>query len=158
MSESSVFPESSVSGGAQPSPTAGRPDLTELVGYVTEFGSAAGEPADRVVEVVCRSCSGTTFWMECSEEDGVARRTCTSCHKLAYIGDSEELWAEADSGDAMCPCGTKVFRLAVGYCLDAQGEITWIIVGARCESCRHVGVYADWSIDFEPSTHLLSQN
>ncbi len=158
MAETPATPEPSVSGATSHSPTTGRPDLTELVDYVTEFGSAAGDPADHIVEVVCRKCSGTTFWMECSEEDGVARRTCTSCHHMAYIGDSEELWAEADSGDAMCPCGKKIFRLAVGYCLDPNGEVTWMIVGARCESCGNVGVYADWSIDYEPSTGLLAQN
>ena len=131
--------------------------LSDLVGYVTEFGSAPGEPANFVVQSICRACQGTTFWMECSEEDGVARRTCTACHEMAFIGDSEDLWAEADVGDATCPCSKKIFEIVVGYCLDLNGEVDWMIVGAQCEACGHSGIYADWSIDYEPSKALLNQ-
>lgn len=96
--------------------------------------------------------------MECSEEDGVARRTCTGCHLVAYIGDSEELWSESDVGDATCPCGGKVFDIIVGYCLGDDGEVNWMIVGAKCASCADIGVYADWSIDYEPSRALLERS
>ena len=158
VSDELSIPRVNESPGTSPSVEVPGVDLSGLVAYVTEFGNAAGDPADRVIEVVCRGCGGTTFWMECSEEDGVARRTCTSCKQLAYIGDSEDLWADADAGDAVCPCTRKIFRIVVGYCLDLQDEVTWMIVGAQCESCGQRGVYADWSIDFEPSKGLLNQN
>jgi len=129
-----------------------------LTAYVRDFGSAAGEPAGHTVHSRCSACGTTRFWMECSEEDGVARRTCTNCNLKAYIGDSEDLWKESDVGDATCPCGAKVFDIVVGYCLDTGGEVTWMVVGAKCASCSHIGVYADWSIDYEPSKALLGMN
>lgn len=128
-----------------------------LVTFVRDFGSGAGEPADLVVKVACPACGVSTFWMECSEEDGVACRTCTGCHLKAFIGDSAELWDESDVGDATCPCGKKVFKIAVGYCTDADGGVSWMIVGGQCTACSQVGVYADWSIDYEPSRQLLEQ-
>lgn len=146
-------------------PTSSEPDkrvsdsvLADLRSYVREFGNASGESADRVIQSKC-SCGNAQFWMECSEEDGVARRTCTSCHLVAYIGDSREHWDGADTGDATCPCGKKVFDIVVGYCLRADSdEVNWMIVGARCATCSAIGVYADWSIDFEPSKALLDQS
>ena len=63
-------------------------DFDDLVTFVREFGSVTGEPADEVRQSRCDACGCATFWMECSEEDGVAKRTCTSCHSIAFIGDS----------------------------------------------------------------------
>ncbi len=132
-------------------------DFAALVAFVTEFGDGASNPAESVVQSMCRSCSGTTFWMQCSEEDGVAKRTCTECKCEAFIGDSEEHWDEADTGDGQCPCGKKVFELAIGYCRDKEGHVSWMIVGARCISCSTIGVYTDWSIDYQNSEQLLAQ-
>ncbi len=84
-------------------------------------------------------------------------RTCSGCKTAAFIGDSEDHWEDADTGDAVCPCKAKLFHLAIGFCLDPSGEINWMIVGAECTSCELVGVYADWCIDFEPNQHLLTQ-
>ena len=95
--------------------------------------------------------------MEVSEEDGVARRTCTDCKLRVYIGDSEDLWDDADVGDATCPCGTKIFAVVVGYCMNGE-EVDWMIVGAKCKACAEIGVYADWSIDYEPSRDLLGRS
>ena len=135
-----------------------RSDLRDVDKFVRDFGSPAGEPANLRVVSTCAVCGGQRFWMECSEEDGVARRTCTGCKDVAFIGDSQELWDEADTGDATCPCGRKVFAIVVGYCTDAVGEVNWMIVGAKCEECSEIGVYADWSIDFEPSAFLLERS
>lgn len=33
-----------------------------------------------------------------------------------------------------------------------------MIVGALCSACDQIGVYADWSIDFEPSAFLLERS
>jgi hypothetical protein len=136
---------------------AGPSELTELFAFVREFGNAVSDPADLVQQSVCEACAGTAFWMQCSEEDGVALRICGACKKAVFIGDSEEHWEDADTGDAQCPCGKKSFNLAVGYCLDVAGEVTWMIVGAQCLSCAEIGVYTDWSIDYEPTKALLTQ-
>jgi hypothetical protein len=132
-------------------------DLNDLIAYVREFGDAESAAADLVEQSVCATCAGTSFWMQCSEEDGVAKRICGGCKETIFIGDSEEHWEEADTGDAQCPCGKKSFNLAVGYCLDGNGEVTWMIVGAQCLACNEIGVYADWSIDYEPTKALLKQ-
>jgi hypothetical protein len=131
--------------------------LNELVMFVRDFGDAESNPAGLVKQSVCTTCEGTAFWMQCSEEDGVAKRICGGCKQTAFIGDSEEHWDDADTGDAQCPCGKKSFNLAIGYCLDDEGEVTWMIVGAKCLACNEVGVYADWSINYEPSKVLLTQ-
>jgi hypothetical protein len=133
-------------------------DRAALHTFVAEFGDGESNPASLVVQSTCAKCAAQVFWMQCSEEDGVALRTCTSCRDVAYIGDSEEHWSEADTGDAQCVCGKKMFEIAVGYCRGETDEVNWIIVGARCVTCSTIGVYADWSIDYEPTAHLLEQN
>ena len=136
-------------------------DTDDVAEYVRCFGSATGEPAQVVITSRCSHCASTTFSMECSEEDGVAMRTCTGCRLQAHIGDSADLWDRADTGPATCPCGASTFELAVGFCVadpaDDASEVDWIVVGAWCTTCRLVGVYADWGIDHVPSAHLRQQ-
>jgi hypothetical protein len=130
--------------------------LAALVACVRDFGGGAGEDVTLIQQSQC-SCGGTKFWMQCSEEEGVANRTCIDCKSAYYIGDSEEHWAAADVGDATCPCGAKVFHIAVGYCCnEAATEVTWMLVGGGCVACQQPGVYADWCIDYEPSAYLLN--
>ncbi len=130
--------------------------LAALVEYVKAFGGGSGEPVTVIQQSQCSDCGGTTFWMQCSEEEGVAKRTCVECKRAYFIGDSEEHWDDADVGDAACPCGAKIFNIAVGYCCNDEGnEVTWMLVGAGCIACGEPGVYADWCIDYEPSAHLL---
>ena len=132
-------------------------DFEDLAAFVREFGSVTGEPADEVRQSRCDGCSGTTFWMECSEEDGVAKRTCTECKAIVFIGDSAELWEASDTGDASCPCGTKTFEIAVGFCVSASGDVDWVVVGGRCTAFNLVGVYADWGVEYVRSSALLLQ-
>ena len=134
-------------------------NIEDMVAFVREFGSATGDPAQDVRFSRCASCALATFWMECSEEDGVAMRTCSHCQTAAFIGDSAELWDAADTGDAVCPCGAKVFELAIGFCVgeEPESDVEWIVVGARCTVCHLVGVYADWGIDYVPSASLKQQ-
>ena len=129
-------------------------EFTDLAAFVRDFGSVTGEPACEVRQSRCDGCGATTFWMECSEEDGVAKRTCTSCHSIVFIGDSAGLWDEADTGDATCPCHAKVFEIAVGFCVSSAGEVDWVIVGGRCIACQLVGVYADWCVEYASSVAL----
>lgn len=126
-------------------------DVADLAAFVRAFGSVTGEPADEVRQSQCAGCACTSFWMECSEEDGVAKRTCTSCHDVVFIGDSADLWDDADTGDAACPCRSKVFEIAVGFCVSSGGDVDWVVVGARCVACELVGVYADWGVEYASS-------
>ena len=129
-------------------------DFADLATFVREFGSPT-DSADEVRQSRCAICDCATFWMEVSEEAGVAKRTCTACKQAAFIGDSEAHWAKADAGDAACPCGTKVFEVAVGFCLTKNRDVDWMAVGARCVACDLVGIYADWCIEFTPSSALI---
>jgi hypothetical protein len=131
-----------------------------LCAFVTDFAIESGDTASVITQSRCRTqgCGSTTFWMQVSEEEGVANRTCTACKQAAFIGDSDEHWATADIGDATCPCSKKIFELGIGYSLASDGEVLWMYVGAICVECSTPGVYADWSIDYEPSKGLLNQN
>jgi hypothetical protein len=125
--------------------------------YITNFGGGTEVPVSVLARSQCAECGGTSFWMRCSEEEGVAQRMCTGCKRTDFIGDSEEHWAKADVGDATCPCGKQEFEVGVGFCVDAEGDVNWMIVGAACLACGEPGVYADWCIDYTPNKQLLDQ-
>ena len=55
------------------------------------------------------------------------------------------------------PVWEEVVQPTIGYSIDLGGEVTWMIVGAQCLSCGEIGVYTDWSIDYEPTKVLLAQ-
>lgn len=114
--------------------------------------------ADEVVVAACSSCQGGAgFGVRLDDEVGVAVRTCAACRDEQPMLDSAEFLADADLGDAQCPCGGEVFDVAVGFSLLDGGEVRWVTLGLRCRADDQVGVYADWSIDYEPSRHLLGQ-
>ena len=133
----------------------------DLAAIVTEcildFALGSTDEVSVVKQSRCSECGGQRFWMQVSEEEGVANRTCTTCKRAVFIGDSSEHWADADVGDATCPCGKKIFQIAVGYNLTEVGEVRWMYVGAVCVACETAGTYTDWSIDYEPSKVLLDQ-
>jgi hypothetical protein len=131
--------------------------VTTLEAYVRQFGGGASDPVTVVTRSRCSGCDGYVFTLRCSEEEGVAERTCTICKRAVFIGDSEEHWHTADVGDATCPCGKQQFYISVGYCVNEDGDVVWMIVGAICLACSTPGVYADWCIDYTPNEHLLDQ-
>lgn len=109
-----------------------------------------------IVASVCAECTGREFEVAINEDADAAERTCVTCGDSAFVADSEEHWAESETGDAACPCGNETFEVAVGYTLAADGEIRWTTVGLRCTKDGFTGVYADWKIDYLPTAHLLN--
>jgi hypothetical protein len=125
----------------------------DLAEYVREL-TAPDYPADLVSQSVCK-CGSVLFSMEVDSEQGCARRTCLSCDRTVFIGDSAEFWSEADPVAVRCPCGHESFEISVGFSFREGGDVRWITVGRRCVACGILGVPVDWKIDYSPTTQLL---
>ncbi|QDY78829.1 hypothetical protein [Streptomyces qinzhouensis] len=109
-----------------------------------------------IVPSVCGGCGGRVFSVLIDDVEGGAERMCTGCGGRAFLADSEEFWAEADPGEAACPCGGEEFEAAVAFSLTDDGSVRWVTIGLRCRKDGAVGVYADWKIDYGPTDHLLT--
>ena len=105
------------------------------------------------------SCGGTQFTLSIDNDEGFAARRCTSCGGSFLMLDSEA--ADADPGEAACPCGSEIFEIAVDFALGDDGghngDVRWVYLGLRCVKDDVLGVYADWEIDYSPTAHLLAQ-
>jgi len=129
--------------------------FADLVEYVREV-TAAGYPAERVVQSVC-ACGGKVFLLQGDAQEGCARRTCVACDNTAFIGDSADYWEEAEPEDLACPCGQRNHEVGVGFAFRERGDVRWITVGVRCTACGVLGSPVDWKIDYSPTDHLLRQ-
>jgi len=130
-------------------------DLADLTDYLHEF-QAGGYPVVDVVESVCANCTGRNFRLTADDEEGCAQRVCVTCGAAAYIADSAEHADDADLQPCECPCGGDTFAVAIGFARRSDQEVRWISVGLRCLADGTLGVYADWKIDYSPTSHLLS--
>ena len=101
-------------------------------------------------------CDDSGFGVVLDDEVGAAVRRCLECGGETPMLDSADVLAEADLGDAACPCGGEAFDVAVGFALLPDGEVRWVSLGLRCRADGRPGVYADWKIDYAPSRHLLA--
>jgi GGDEF domain-containing protein len=117
--------------------------------------AADGRPV-RLVPCVCGECGGRVFFVLVDDVEGGAERVCAGCGGRAFIADSEEFWADADPGEACCPCGSEEFETAVAFSLADDGSVRWVTVGLRCLKDGAAGIYADWKIDYGPTDHLLT--
>jgi hypothetical protein len=126
-------------------------DLVEYVRLLTQQGYSATKFA-----IAKCACGTDRFRLYADQDEGCAKRQCTSCGKGAFICDSDDVSEEASLKKVRCKCKKDVFDLAVGFSLRDTGEIKWITVGARCVSCGMLGSYVDWKIDYAPTDHLYS--
>ena len=130
---------------------------TDLGEYLRGY-SADGYPVERIVHVVCQACGGTSLGLVIDDVEGYAERACRACDERTVMLDSADAAAEADAGEAACPCGGEVFNLAIGYAFFAgEDEVRWVYVSARCLVDGTLGVYTDLKIDYSPSMHLLNR-
>ncbi len=128
-------------------------DLEAYLKVLTEDGY--GVQAFRLARCACGS---ERFELEADGNEGTARRTCAACGAQQFMCDSAEYWDEAEPEAWSCvECKSKHANVGVGFALLESGEVRWIYLGARCASCGILGCYADWKIDYEPSTHLMEQ-
>jgi hypothetical protein len=109
-----------------------------------------------VVESVCATCTGRNFRLTADDEQGCAQRVCVTCGAEAYIADSAEHADDADLQPCECPCGGDTFAVAIGFARRSDQEVRWISIGLRSLADGTLGVYADWKIDYSPTSHLLT--
>lgn len=131
-------------------------EASDLVDYLKEF-TAAGYPAERVLQISCSGCGSDKFRVRLDDDEGCAVRTCTGCDTTSFVFDSEDFVEDADLGDAACPCGGEVFNVAAGFALHDDGDVRWVDLGLRCVLDGVLGCYADWQIDYSPTSHLFEQ-
>ena len=129
-------------------------DFVDLAQYLREY--TGDHPVDIVLQSMC-GCRGTEFRLETDVEDGGAKRTCPSCGASAFIGDSEEYWADAAPEPCVCRCEGDRFELGVGFSLRDSGEVKWIAVGQRCTRCGMLGSCVDWKISDGETEHLFEK-
>lgn len=130
-------------------------DHADLAEYLRDF-AAGGYAVDDVAESVCASCGGRRFRVHADDEAGCVRRTCVDCAAEAFVADSADAVEDATLEECECPCGAGEFAVAVGFARLRDGEVRWVSIGLRCLADGTLGVYADWKIDYGPSTHLLA--
>ncbi|MFZ0824055.1 MAG: hypothetical protein WAM87_10400 [Terriglobales bacterium] len=103
-------------------------------------------------------CGGETFELLADDDEGCAKRTCTSCAIGKFICDSEEYWSDATPGQWKCiECGSTSANIGVGFSLYEDGEVRWLYVGERCANCGILGCLAGWKIAYSPSKQLLER-
>ena len=118
--------------------------------------SAGGYPVAKAAHARCGLCGREEFAVLVDDEEGCAVRVCASCRDEKPLLDSQEYLADAALESAACPCGGEVFNVAVGFALyDGSEDVRWVYLGLRRISDGVLGNYADWKIDYSPSSHLV---
>jgi hypothetical protein len=104
------------------------------------------------------ACGNETFHLFADDNEGCAKRTCTSCGTSQFICDSQEYWSESEPAEWKCiECGSTSANVGVGFSLYEDGEIRWLYVGERCAGCGILGCFAGWKVAYAPSKQLLEQ-
>ncbi len=126
-------------------------DLIEYIRLLTK----EGYPTSKHVVAKC-TCGKQHFQLTADQDEGCAKRICTSCGKETFICDSEEAWQDSSSKKLKCKCKTDIFEIVVGFSLRDDGEIKWVNVGQRCVNCGILGSYVNWGIDYAPTKQLYT--
>jgi len=116
-------------------------------------------PIHKFKDAVCE-CSSDIFRLFIDDEECVAIRECTSCHKRHVMLDGESYLDDAEFYQATCTCDTSYFQITVGLNLypdDAglSNDVRWLYIGCRCPQCNLIGCYADWKNEFNGYKILL---
>ncbi|RKH97042.1 hypothetical protein D7Y27_07885 [Corallococcus sp. AB004] len=112
------------------------------------FSQLNGYPATRFHEARC-PCGAPTFTLEQDDDEGVARRTCTRCGAVQWVGDSAEYADTADRLRSECLCGAgpgsaspNLLGWILGWCKRQAGNSSDVgrlslSPGTRfcCEAC-----------------------
>ena len=131
-------------------------DPSDIQPYLVAF-TAGSYPIAAFRPAVC-ICGSLAFHVDADDNEGTARRTCTRCSHIHFIGDSAEYWAGAEPERCACPCGEESMNVGVGFALYPDDhEVQWLYIGCRCTRCGVLGCYADWKVAYSPSLHLLAQ-
>ena len=122
-----------------------------------------GYPATQFRHSIC-TCGGSEFTAEYDEDEGIVRRSCSTCNTEHYLFDSEECWPVGEDDEPeevtelVCPCEGRIFNLCSGFAMrDSGQDIKWITVGCRCTNCGTLGAFVDLKISESPSLQFLDQ-
>jgi hypothetical protein len=130
---------------------------SDLRAEIARLSEQNAYPAEHFADAVCR-CGGKLFRVNLDDVVGAAVRICVACSDEHPIGDSDEYLNEATLDECACACGGEQFEVTVGVSLyDDSEDVNWLYVGCRCPSCGLVGVYGDWSNEFEDYRALLAR-
>ena len=105
-------------------------------------------------------CGSLEFTLEADDNEGVARRTCTSCLRQHFICDSSEYWGEAGAEKWTCvECQSQRANVGVGFSIyeDDPTGVKWLYVGERCAECGVMGCFAGWKVALSDELYLLDQ-
>ena len=128
----------------------------DIPAYLRAF-SADQYPVRRTGLAACRGCGSDRFAVRIDDEEGCAERSCASCGQTVLMFDSADYVEDASFADAACPCGGETFNVAGGFALRDDGEVHWVYVGLRCTRDGVLGCYADWKIEYSPTSHLFDR-
>ncbi|MFP2963988.1 hypothetical protein ACLEPN_41335 [Myxococcus sp. 1LA] len=104
-------------------------------------------PATRFHEAGC-PCGAPTFTLEQDDDEGAARRTCTGCGAVQWMGDSAEYADTAELQRSECLCGAVAFQIVSGVALyEGTTDVRWLYIACFCPACELIGVYADWKCE-----------
>ena len=103
-------------------------------------------------------CGSLSFRLFADDNEGTAKRICTSCAAEHFVCDSGEYWAEAEPEECICSCGCSSQNVGVGFSVYEDREaVKWLYVGVRCIRCGILGCFAGWKIAYSPSMQLMDQ-
>jgi hypothetical protein len=103
-------------------------------------------------------CSSIVFNLEADDDEGCARRICTTCREAHLICDSAEHWDGASPIVFRCiECASDRGNVGVAFSLYPEGDVRWLYVGVRCDNCGILGCFTGWKVAYSPSGHLISQ-
>ncbi|MGR8932875.1 MAG: hypothetical protein ACU837_00625 [Gammaproteobacteria bacterium] len=124
---------------------------------IIRYSKLNGYEAVAFSESAC-SCGSHNFKLESDEEEGAAKRICSSCGEVILMGDSEEYATDANFYDHVCVCDGEIFELVSGVALyQGSEDVRWYYIGCRCIECSLVGVFADWKCEAGNASAFLSK-
>lgn len=109
--------------------------------------TADGYRADELRLASC-DCGADVFAVDVDGDEGVARRTCAGCSRVAFLGDSASYWSDASPEGLVCvECAGHHFHVGVGFSLHAgRTGVRWVYLGVRCVACGVLASPADWKV------------
>jgi hypothetical protein len=122
-----------------------------------EAYSAEGYGTSEFRQAKC-DCGGDVFELMADDDEGCAKRICTSCGHARFICDSEEYWPDASPEHWKCvECSSTSANVGVGFSIYDDGEVRRLYVGERCSVCGVLGCFAGWKVGYSPSKQLLEK-
>lgn len=110
---------------------------------ILRYSKNNGYPISEYNAITC-SCGAKELYLCSDDEEGGAYVVCPKCNLEQNIENSCQHIEQAYNN--ICTCDNEKLMVGVGKAYYADSHDTrWVYVGAQCNRCDLVGVYADWS-------------